>query len=113
MVTVTRDPGTDTLLAKLRGGPTDLARLVERVECTGRPFVLVSPRAIVAWERRDPEAWASARQWFVEHGVRLLTVPAGPEASGQLDGAATYPEASGSPCWSLIHTSTGRADGCG
>ena len=86
---MTRDPVTDTLLAKLRASPTDLARLVERVEGTGRPFVLVSPRAIAAWERRDPEAWASARQWFVEHGVRLLTVPAGPEANGHPDDAAT------------------------
>jgi hypothetical protein len=76
MVSMMRDPATDTLLAKLRGGPTDLARLVERVERTGKPFVLVSPLAIAAWERRDPEAWASARHWFVEHGIRLLTVPA-------------------------------------
>ncbi|PYM55239.1 MAG: hypothetical protein DMD79_23310 [Candidatus Rokuibacteriota bacterium] len=86
---MTRDPATETLLANLRGGPTDLAQLVERVERTGKPFVLVSPLAIAAWERRDPEAWASARQWFVERGIRLLTVPATVARRG---GSSTTPD---------------------
>ena len=86
---MTRDPETETLLANLRGGPTDLAQVVERVERTGKPFVLVLPLAIAAWERRDPEAWASARQWFVERGIRLLTVPATVACRG---GSSTTPD---------------------
>jgi hypothetical protein len=65
---------TKVLLTELRMLKSDLARLVERVWREQRPYVVVSARAVEAWEKREPHAWAAVRTWLGNRGVEVLTV---------------------------------------
>jgi hypothetical protein len=66
---------TDVLLAELRMLKSELARLVERVWQEKRECVVVSARAVKAWEDREPQAWAAVRTWLADRGVRVEMVP--------------------------------------
>ena len=65
---------TDVLLTELRMLKSDLARLVERVWQEKRQCVVVSARAVEAWEDREPHAWAAVRTWLADRGVRVEMV---------------------------------------
>jgi hypothetical protein len=65
---------TKVLLTELRMLKSDLARLVERVWREQRQYVVVSARAVEAWEKREPRAWAAVRTWLGNRGVEVLTV---------------------------------------
>ncbi len=67
------DADTELLLAGL-ASDTDLARLVRRV-CSDRlPWVVLSSVALDAWQRRDPEGWASVAEWLATRSIRILLV---------------------------------------
>jgi hypothetical protein len=68
------DLSGEQLLADLRRGPTDLARLVQYVLVRQPPRVWVSARAVDGWRRRDPEAWAKVVAWLKEQAVTVETV---------------------------------------
>jgi hypothetical protein len=53
---------------------TDLARLVERVSREQLSCVIVGTSAVIAWQRREPEAWTKVRAWLVERGVGVVEV---------------------------------------
>jgi hypothetical protein len=65
---------TDVLLTELRMVKSELARLVERVWQEKRQCVVVSARAVKAWEDREPHAWAAVRTWLAGRGVRVELV---------------------------------------
>jgi hypothetical protein len=65
---------TDVLLTELRMLRSDLARLVERVWREKRQCVVVSARAVQAWEDREPHAWAAVRTWLANRGVEVVMV---------------------------------------
>ncbi|HET7875748.1 MAG TPA: hypothetical protein VFN71_09495 [Methylomirabilota bacterium] len=62
------------LLAALRGSRSDLARLVESVSRDDRRLVIVSTRAVKAWEEREPQAWATVKDWLAARGVAVVEV---------------------------------------
>ncbi len=65
---------TEDLLKELRASQTDLARLVERVSQEQLPWVVVGTSAVIAWQRREPEAWIKVRAWLAERGVGVVEV---------------------------------------
>ncbi len=68
---------TEDLLKELQASQTDLARLVERVSREQLPWVTVGTSAVIAWQRREPEAWAKVRAWLAERGVGVARPSAG------------------------------------
>ncbi len=65
---------TEGLLDELRHTRTDLAGLVERVVARRLSEVAVSSKAVAAWERRAPEAWAKVQKWLTARGVKIVIV---------------------------------------
>ena len=63
---------TEELLRDLRGSPTDLAKLVTRVQQRPRSVVAIPGKAIERWHRDDPHAWERARAWLTKHDVRII-----------------------------------------
>jgi len=61
------------LIAALKPN-TDLARLVDRVPRANLPRVVLSPVAVVAWEREDPAGWAKVSQWLALKGVAVVRI---------------------------------------
>jgi len=61
------------LIAALKPN-TDLARLVDRVARANLPRVVVSPVAVVAWEREDPAGWAKVSHWLALKGVAVVRI---------------------------------------
>lgn len=68
------DAKTEALLAELRAGNTDLARLVEHVRRHRQKSVVISTAALVAWEKREPDSWAKVQEWLAARGVAILRV---------------------------------------
>jgi hypothetical protein len=64
----------EQLMAELRRGPTDMARLVTDVLAHQPPKVWVSAKAVEAWRQRDPEAWGKVLAWLSERGVSVETL---------------------------------------
>ena len=60
------------LLADLRGGPTDLGKLVTRVHQRRRSVVAVSANAISRWNRDAPDAWRRVEEWLTKKGVEII-----------------------------------------
>jgi hypothetical protein len=68
------DRATEQLLRELRGSPTDLAKLVERVQrCPGRVVAIPGP-ALARWRKDDPDAWERVHAWLTNHGLRLVVI---------------------------------------
>jgi len=63
---------TEELLRDLGGSPTDLAKLVTRIQQRPRRVVAISGKAIERWHRDDPHAWERARAWLTKHDVRII-----------------------------------------
>jgi len=68
----TIDETTDKLLRELRGSPTDLAKLVERIHRRGRRVVPISANAIARWNKDDPDSWERVRGWLTRRGVQII-----------------------------------------
>ena len=65
---------TEELLVELRSSPTDLARVVEAVSSSGRPYVLVPMAALKGLQERDPDAWRKVEAWLIAHGTNVVEV---------------------------------------
>jgi len=65
---------TDELLRELRDSPTDLAKLVGRVDQRRCGAVAISPKAIRRWNKDDPMSWARVREWLTSRGVCVVEV---------------------------------------
>ncbi len=65
---------TEALLAELRASKTDLALLVDRVARRRPPCVVVTRRAVSAWEGREPLIWAKVSAWLAAHGVSVVQI---------------------------------------
>jgi len=63
---------TDELVRELQQSPTDLAKLVTRVDQRCRSVVAVPAKAITRWNKDDPESWARVREWLSTRGVRII-----------------------------------------
>jgi hypothetical protein len=61
------------LIAALKPN-TDLARLVDRVARATLPWVVVSPAAVAAWERKDPAGWAKVSHWLAVKSVAVVRI---------------------------------------
>jgi len=68
----TRRETTHELLWELRQSPTDLAKLVRRVDQRRRGVVPVSVHAITRWNKDDPTSWERVRDWLTTRGVRII-----------------------------------------
>jgi len=66
------DEATEKLLRELRGSPTDLAKMVERIHQRRRRVVAISAGAITRWNKDDPSSWARVYDWLTKQGVRLV-----------------------------------------
>ena len=64
----------EALIEELRRSETDLARLVETVSRQDRRLVVLSSRALEAWNRRAPDAWRMVSDWLASRGVEITTV---------------------------------------
>jgi hypothetical protein len=65
---------TQDLLDELQTSPTDLARVVKAVSQRRASQVVVSMRAVEAWEERAPEAWARVSNWLAARGTTVVQV---------------------------------------
>jgi len=65
---------TEELLVELRSSPTDLARVVEAVSSSRRPYVLVPMAALKGWQERDPDAWRKVEAWLIARGTNVVEV---------------------------------------
>ena len=65
---------TDTkeLLTELRTSQTDLARFVEAVIRNRMPYIVVSPQALRAWQRREPQTWEKVADWMAANDVAVV-----------------------------------------
>ena len=68
----TIDETADELLRELRGSPTDLAKLVERIHRRGRRVVAIPAKAITRWNKDDPKSWERVREWLTRRGVQII-----------------------------------------
>jgi hypothetical protein len=68
----TIDETADKLLRELRGSPTDLAKLVERIHQRRRRVVAISAGAITRWNKDDPKSWERVREWLTRRGVQII-----------------------------------------
>jgi hypothetical protein len=64
----------ETLLAELRSSGSALAPLIERASRHGRRWVVVTEAAVMAWERREPTAWAKVQTWLSTERIRMIRV---------------------------------------
>ena len=67
----TIDEAADKLLRELRGSPTDLAKLVERIHQRRRRVVAIAAGAITRWNKDDPNSWERVHEWLMKHDVRI------------------------------------------
>jgi hypothetical protein len=65
---------TDEILTHLRSSRTDLARLIEAASRDDWPCVVVSAKAVEAWQLREPHTWAMVRMWLESQGKSLVIV---------------------------------------
>jgi len=66
------DEATEELLRDLRGSPTDLEKLVNRIDQRRPRVVAISANAIARWNKDDPRAWERVREWLTKQGVRVM-----------------------------------------
>ena len=64
----------EELLAHVNGSSTDLIRIIEAASREDWPCVVVTSRAVEAWERRAPGAWPTVRSWLASQGKPALIV---------------------------------------
>jgi hypothetical protein len=62
----------DELLAQLRGSKTDLGRFVEIMLRDHRPDLVVPAKAVLAWQKREPQTWAMVCDWLAEQGKSVV-----------------------------------------
>jgi hypothetical protein len=62
------------LLGSLRASPTDLAKLVQRVDQRRSSIVAVSTAAVTRWNKDDPQSWEQVRLWLTARGVRIVDI---------------------------------------
>jgi hypothetical protein len=77
------DPETKSLLIGLRAGPTDLARLIERVVNHRRPELLVDRAMVTAWQTRAPEAWREASAWLAQREIPVVVIASRPRLDAE------------------------------
>jgi hypothetical protein len=65
---------TEEILIHVRSSRTDLARLIEAASRDDWPCVVVSARAVEAWQLREPQTWATVRTWLESQGKSLVIV---------------------------------------
>jgi hypothetical protein len=65
-------PSTEITTDSLGESPTDLAKLVKRVDQRRCGVVAVSGRAITRWNRDDPKSWERVRAWLTDGAVRIV-----------------------------------------
>ncbi len=63
-----------TLLDELRTSRTDLARVVRSALIRKDPRVVVSARAVRAWEAREPDTWTRVSVWLTACGKIIVQV---------------------------------------
>ena len=61
-------------LEEVRASRTDLVRIVEAAAHDDRPYVIVTARAVQAWQEREPQVWAKVRAWLASQGKSIVTV---------------------------------------
>ena len=64
----------EEVVAQVRESRTDLARLIHAAAREEWPCVIVSSRAVEAWERRAPDAWTTVQEWLLNQGKPLVIV---------------------------------------
>ncbi len=60
------------LLTEVRASRTDLARLVEAASRDEQLYIVVPARAVEAWQRREPQAWAKVCAWLASQGKTVI-----------------------------------------
>jgi hypothetical protein len=65
---------TEQLLMELRGSRTDLTRVVEAASRKKLPYLVVPTQSVRAWEQREPDTWASVRDWLAAHSIAVIEV---------------------------------------
>jgi hypothetical protein len=65
---------TDELIRDLQADHSALARFVERVTWSGKPFAVVSANAVTRWAHTEPANWERVQQWLKERGLVLRQV---------------------------------------
>ena len=68
------DEATKQLLRELRGSPTDLAKLVERVQRRPDRLVAIPGPAVARWRKDDPDAWERVRAWLMDQGLCVVVI---------------------------------------
>lgn len=63
-----------TLLSLLGTSRTDLARVVRSAVSRPDPHVVVSARAVRAWEAREPDTWVRVCVWLTACGKIIVEV---------------------------------------
>lgn len=63
-----------TLLKELGTSRTDLARVVRSAVSREDPYVVVSARAVRAWEAREPDTWMRVSVWLTARGKTIVEV---------------------------------------
>jgi hypothetical protein len=64
----------EELLAHVKGSSTDLIRIIEAARREDWPCVVVSSKAVEAWERRAPGAWPTVRSWLDSQGKPVVII---------------------------------------
>ncbi|HET7876549.1 MAG TPA: hypothetical protein VFN71_13595 [Methylomirabilota bacterium] len=62
------------LSAEVGASRTDLARVVQAAADDERLFVVVSAKAVQAWQQRDPQAWVNVCNWLASQGKTVVVV---------------------------------------
>jgi hypothetical protein len=68
------DEATEELLRALRGSPTDLAKLVKRVQQRPGRVVAIPGPALARWRKDDPDAWERVCAWLTDQGLRVVVI---------------------------------------
>ena len=63
-----------SLLAELRDNQSSLVGLIERVERSEMPFVVVDGAALARWVRREPDNWAKVQAWFDREKIAVVII---------------------------------------
>jgi hypothetical protein len=66
------DVTIDEFLRDLRASPTDLAKLVTSVHQQRVSVVAISSKAIIRWDKDDPDSWKRVQGWLSLRGVRVV-----------------------------------------
>jgi hypothetical protein len=62
------------IMEEVRASRTDMARIVEAAARDDLPYVIVSAKAVQAWQEREPQAWAKVQAWLASQGKSIVTV---------------------------------------